>query len=586
MQFFHKVEPLVFVPNQFCNFGCKYCYLGDLTKNTDKYEDIPERLQAALNKYTEAGILVNDICFHGAEITTVPKDVLDKTFQVCQNYFNKYYLELKSLGKTIGNISIKSNLYLADKYLDLFKKYNVYVSGSLDIPFSHHTEFRVLKSGKSTLDKVRSNVLMLMKELPKYRYCISCTIGKYALDHIDEFMDDIEWMDNQGYDICGSFYIMFIYDSAYSKVKIGLTDDEMVIFLNKLLERWKGTKFEKAIYYGWFREFLSGYCTHNMNCGGFNYLIQKNGDVYPCHRGQADKQLLFGNIDNTSLTDIISAGTRSMANYENNNPPLDNMCKKCNYFYICNMGCPVERKDRKSSRCYTCKLQLELYRRQPNRYPENEIASNIARDAYIRHMQPKVYDDLNEPRLLTCNPELFEYKNSLVSIINRDPELQKLYRDGAIKVYLNGKVIDLYSSTIHSRYLEISLFKSDNIKIFISDEYFSIKSSNDSKNLYIMFLNHDMVVYGDEQRTKMRHIAEYNIPFEKLTKVDGGYIYDITYTFKETSDKFMEGAHNLISITTQRARAAHYSKQKNNAFYHLEAINLPFHEFWFSYSKN
>ena len=50
MHFFHKVESLVFVPNRYCNFGCKYCYLGDLTKNTDKYDDIPERLQVALNK--------------------------------------------------------------------------------------------------------------------------------------------------------------------------------------------------------------------------------------------------------------------------------------------------------------------------------------------------------------------------------------------------------------------------------------------------------------------------------------------------------------------------------------------------------
>ena len=586
MQFFHKVEPLVFVPNQFCNFGCKYCYLGDLTKNTDKYEDIPERLQATLNKYTEAGILVNDICFHGAEITTVPKYVLDKTFQICQNYFNKYYLELKSLGKTIGNISIKSNLYLADKYLDLFKKYNVYVSGSLDIPFSHHTEFRVLKSGKSTLDKVRSNVLMLMNELPKYRYCISCTIGKYALDHIDEFMDDIEWMDNQGYDICGSFYIMFIYDSAYSKVKTGLTDDEMVIFLNKLLERWEGTKFETAIYYGWFREFLSGYCTHNMNCGGFNYLVQKNGDVYPCHRGQADKQLLFGNVNTVSLKDIINAGTKSMANYENLNPPLDNDCKKCNYFYLCNMGCPVERKDRKSSKCYTCKLQLELYKRQPDRYPENERASNIARDAYIRNMQPKVYEDINEPRIIACNPEVFEYKNSITSIINRDAELQKLYKDGAIKLGLNNNVIDLYSSTVHSGYMEIELFENDDIEIFVSDEYFTIESNNPSKDLYIMFLNQDMVVYGDEQRTKMKHIAEYNIPFDRLTKVNGGYTYNITPLFKESSKDFMDGTHNMISITTDNARAYHYYKQKNNAFYHLEAINLPFHEFYFSYTKN
>ena len=201
-------------------------------------------------------------------------------------------------------------------------------------------------------------------------------------------------------------------------------------------------------------------------------------------------------------------------------------------------------------------------------------------------MQPKVYEDTSEKRLMVCNPELFEYKNSLQGILERDSNLKKLYKDGAIKLVLNDEIGDLYSAVFTHKSVSIDLFNDDVLKLFITDEYFTIESHEESKDLYIMFLNQDMVVYGDEQRTKMRHIAEYIIPFEKLTKVDGGYIYDITYMFKETSDKFMEGVHNLVSITTQRARAAHYSKQKNNAFYHLEAINLPFHEFWFSYPKN
>nr|DAR26031.1 MAG TPA: Fe-S oxidoreductase [Caudoviricetes sp.] len=586
MHFFHKVESLVFVPNQYCNFGCKYCYLGDLTKNTDKYDDIPERLQFALNKYTEAGILISDICFHGAEVTTLPREILEKTFQVCKDYFTQYEQELGSMAKRSGLISIKTNLYFADKYLDLFKQYGVYVSGSMDIPFSHHEKFRVLKSGKSTLDKVRSNILLLMKELPKNKYCISCTIGKYALEHVDDFIRDIEWMDAQGYDICNRFYIMFIYDSAYSKVKTELTDDEMVLFMNKLIDHWKGTKFERAIYYGWFREFTSGYCTHSMNCAINNNLVQKNGNVFPCHRGQADKELLFGNINTQPLKEINQNALKVMEAYENKNPPLDPDCKVCDYFYICNMGCPVERKDRQSSKCYTCKLQLELYKRQPERYPANKTSSDIARDAYICHMQPKVYEDTSEKRLMICNPELFEHKNSLQGILERDPNLKKLYKDGAIKLILNDEIGDLYSDVFTHKSVSIDLLNDDILKLFITDEYLTIESHEESKDLYIMFLNQDMVVYGDEQRTKMRHIAEYIIPFEKLTKVDGGYIYDVTYMFKETSDKFMEGVHNLISITTQRARAAHYSKQKNNAFYHLEAINLPFHEFWFSYPKD
>ena len=36
----HQAIKLTFVPNQYCNLGCKYCYLGDLTENRDTYDDV------------------------------------------------------------------------------------------------------------------------------------------------------------------------------------------------------------------------------------------------------------------------------------------------------------------------------------------------------------------------------------------------------------------------------------------------------------------------------------------------------------------------------------------------------------------
>ena len=235
---FSRAEPLVFVPNQYCNFGCKYCYLGDLTKNTDKYDDIADKLNEIIDSYTNSGIAISEISFHGAEVTTLPYKVLDELFTICNDYFTCYYTEIYAFTRHRGSISIKTNLYYFDKYVDLFKKHRVFVSGSVDIPFSHHENFRVLKSGKSTLEKVKSNIVLMLKELPPFTYGLSATLGKYALDHIEEFIENIEYMDSIGYDICNQFYVMFIYDSAYSKVKIGMTDDEMVYFMNKLLERW------------------------------------------------------------------------------------------------------------------------------------------------------------------------------------------------------------------------------------------------------------------------------------------------------------------------------------------------------------
>ncbi len=46
---------------------------------------------------------------------------------------------------------------------------------------------------------------------------------------------------------------------------------------------------------------------------------------------------------------------------------------------------------------------------------------------------------------------------------------------------------------------------------------------------------------------------------------------------------FRPRVSNNLFVTTQYLREYHYQKQKNNAFYHIQAINLPFQNFEFYY---
>ena len=46
LQLFHQAIKLTFVPNQYCNLGCSYCYLGDLTENRDTYDDVVSQFHA------------------------------------------------------------------------------------------------------------------------------------------------------------------------------------------------------------------------------------------------------------------------------------------------------------------------------------------------------------------------------------------------------------------------------------------------------------------------------------------------------------------------------------------------------------
>ena len=582
MKIYKDVQSLTYVPNSYCNFGCKYCYLGKLTEKDNTPEDSVKNLEKIIEEYENSNILINHITFHGAEITTLPNAILDKLFTICRNYYNNHLMELRDYRVTRPSIGVKTNLYRYDKVRDIFNKHNIATSCSIDLPFKHHREFRVLKDGSDTFDKVYSNILLLNED-SEGNFTMSCTIGIKALEHIDEFIKDIEHLDSIGIDMCKCFYIMFIYDSAYSKVKTGMTDEEQGIFFDKLLEHFKGTKFEQAIYYSWFREFPIGYCTNEANCGRNNYLVQKNGDVYPCHRGQAVPELKFGNILQDSFEDITKAGTSSIANYDNNNLPLHNDCLECNWFHYCNMGCPISRRDINYNKSYTCTVQRKLYKAQPERFPEDPIAAAIARDSYIKTMMPNYYYSTNVPKLMKNNTEFYDSKNSLESIILRDKLLMELYNPSNIKLGINGEYIDLFSSLLYDKTMSVTMYNTDDLKLFLSNEYVGINNTEDN-NILLMILSKDTVVYGDEQRNKMQHIEHIEIDLKDTEKVEEGYLVDLHRVLESIKDKIpREDMWYEMFVTTKDARKYHYDKHSKNAFYHIETINLPFHSFFFSY---
>ncbi|MEJ6013490.1 SPASM domain-containing protein [Corynebacterium sp. H127] len=583
LQLFHQAIKLTFVPNQYCNLGCSYCYLGDLTENRDTYDDVVSQFHLIAGHLEHQGILIDALLLHGAEISLLPQPVLRELFQAYFDYRERYRSELKALGsRTLSPIHIKTNLYNFHVLRPLYEEFRVSISGSFDLPFSLHHELRTTKQGKSTLQRTRDNVLLL-KDYP-YAKGISCVVGKEHLRRIAEFIADIEWLDEHGFDMCTDFYIMFAYDSANSSYVSQLDQEEMVAFLRALQEHFHGTKFERAIYYEWFKEFTHGYCTNQINCGENNFLVQKDGDVYPCHRGQAEPALKFGNMVQLGMPELIDAGSRTIAQYEANNEPLSQECRACPWFYLCFAGCPIERNNTRGSRAYTCSLQKELYKAQPKRFPPKPAESRRLVDAFIRQNQPHIYDDLTVPRLMNFNPELLDPVNALPNLISRDPTLQEMYRLGAIKLVVNGQATDLFSSHLYGRMTQVTLRPDDAVFIAVDKAYWQVNGGGDASNaVKVQLLSDAPVVYGDEQRTKMSHVATLDAYPAQLQELADAWLLDLTPFLVLHAPGFLPDFGNLISVTTLRAREYHYSKHAKNAFYHMETINLPFPEFRFSW---
>lgn len=581
-ELYHTAIKLTFVPNQYCNLGCSYCYLGDLTENRDDPSDIVAQFHRIARHLGHQGVLIDSLLLHGAEISTLPASILRDLFSAYTEYRRKYRLQLKALGRGGAPIHIKTNLYNFDKLRPLYEEFEVSISGSFDLPFSLHEKLRTTKSGKSTLNRTINNVLLLA-DYP-HRKQISCVVGKEHLQKIDEFIRDIEWLDDHGFDMVTDFYIMFAYDSVKSDYTSQLDQNEMVEFFEGLRQHFEGTKFEQAIYYEWFKEFTHGYCTNQINCGSNNFLVQKNGDVYPCHRGQAEPELKFGNILNLGMPELASKGADTIRSYENRNPAISRDCIDCEYFYLCHAGCPIQRNNTQQNKAYTCGIQKALYRAQPHRFPPKPDVSRRLVDSFIRQNQPRIYDDHSIPRIMEFNSELFEEKNALTSIIQRDPRLKTLFRKGAVRLHVNRASTDLFSSRLYGRMTQAVLSPADATKVFIADDLWSLNNTDDAVNaVRVQLLRDNYVVYGDEARTKMEHVATTDFYPAELERVEGGWILDLSHFLNQHATTFLPDFGNLLSITTIKAREYHYAKHAKNAFYHLETVNLPFHEFRFDW---
>ena len=86
-----------------------------------------------------------------------------------------------------------------------------------------------------------------------------------------------------------------------------------------------------------------------------------------------------------------------------------------------------------------------------------------------------------------------------------------------------------------------------------------------------------------KQRHLVTEMVYLDVLAEQPQEREGFYRLDITYLFRRYSASFSRETPNNLFFTTSALRDVHYAKQKNNAFYHMQAMDLPFQNIEFFY---
>jgi uncharacterized protein len=555
-------------------------------------------LRQALEAFLAGGVLPFNVSLHGGEPTMLPPEVLEELFAIIRQHYRDHFDELNARGFRKSAPHIKTNLFNFHSLYDLFDRNRVSISASIDLPLELHGRYRTTKSGRSWLNQAVDN-LRLLARYP-HAAKISATLYRQHLEDVPALISDIWTIHRQiGFDM-NNFNFMFGFEAPGVAGGCGsemgtVPDEQQVGFYEAMGDEFAGTELEEGFRRNWFDEFKPSYCTNSFNCGERFMLLQSDGEIYSCVRGQGLAECRFGNILHDPLEDILAAG-RSKIALLHQQAGFGSDCRDCSHLHICHTGCPVVKRHSASSRSYTCKLQRAIYAENPRSYPpvQGEEQQEAARE-YLAGMHPALaLEALGNKGIpvtarITLPKDFAEEKNTLVRLIDADPVLGQLYSDTAITLAINGERYALQSQLLKGGRDLFSICSDDAVLLHIKRSFFESGCGEMIRNtLYLQMLRDTAVVYGDEQRSKQEHLFSHQIYFNLLppsTLFHDGVMADLSGLLNLHCGMYLKGVLNNLFVTTGYLREYHYQKQKNNAFYHIQAVNLPFQNLEFYWDE-
>jgi uncharacterized protein len=567
---------LLYVPTMACNLACRYCYLEDET--VDSYKDLlaPDTLRYAVEKFQESGVKPFNISLHGGEVTTLDAESFRELIQYISEYYDRNREELTAAGFHVGRPHIKTNLYDLDRHLETIRDFEVSVSGSLDLPLSLHESYRLTKGGQGTLSRILGNISRL-ESLPGKKK-VSATLFREHFEHLDEIIRDIRFLhENTPLDMNDfNFMIGFAYNSQ--GLLTPMSGEEQKELFCRMHEAFDGTELDEGVNGAWFNEFGPEYCTNCDNCGEKFFLLEKNGDIYSCVRGQKHPEFYYGNIYRDKVEDIFAAASQKIfAAHRNTEFPEE--CGRCGWLYLCKTGCPFVKNAYHDGKSYTCELQKELYRQRGYEYrPDPETIYS-----YVRQMRPEVLQ-----KYLPAPEDAADDGTSLSSIIRRDSRLRGIYDDGVFVLQVDGTDYPLASQILKQVRDVVCFADGIRVRLYVRKDLLDMESEYPQNNaLYMMLLSGDTITYGDEGRTKQAHLMTHQIYKGVLEKMpsdrQGWYCVELGELLSMYKGMLSAERPNNLFFTTSDLRDVHYQKQRANAYYHMQAINLPFQNIEFYY---
>lgn len=324
---------IIIKPTYACNFRCKYCYLSNGTKTSNRTMDVEfakkvfRQIKVCMAKSQSRKLT---IIWHGGEPLLWGIENYRQILAYVRN-------ELK--GYNLKNC-IQTNLSVIDKeYIELFKEYDVHVGFSFDGPKEINDSQRVDANGNGTYNTIVSKI-KLCKENSISLGCI--VVGsKRHMGHIQELYQCM--CEHQ---LNFKFNPLFEAGEAQNNEDYGITSNEYAQMAIELFDLWYDDNLNQVNESN-FQEIASALvtgkvsgCMFGKNCQENFIAISPDGEVFPCGRfcDESMNKYSYGNLHMESLEEILFRIKKSEI-YKRAEYIERSSCKMCKFYNVCHGGC-------------------------------------------------------------------------------------------------------------------------------------------------------------------------------------------------------------------------------------------------------
>ncbi|MEX2160799.1 MAG: radical SAM protein [Anaerolineales bacterium] len=328
------ITPIIKPVSTQCNLHCTYCYHGIHQENQTKSKGVMsvELTKRIIDEVSSTSTRPIKLIWHGGEPLLAGIDY----YQQIQDY--QSLLTARTGRRYINAIQTNGTL-LTEKSVDFLLNNKWGIGISLDGPQMIHDNLRKTRTNKGSFAAIKTGIDRIKSRGGEFT--LNAVITRYSINYSEEIFYFLLGLSKR-FDISP-----LVHPTATDSNSVFcLQPKEFGRFATEFFDFWwrlddpsiRIRCLENAVIAA--MGATPNLCSLSGECAKY-IAFDSNGDVYPCGRFVGNENFRLGNIESSSLREIINNPT--LREFEREILESARKCKECDWFFACHSGCTYDK---------------------------------------------------------------------------------------------------------------------------------------------------------------------------------------------------------------------------------------------------